>query len=366
MQVISIPDMIAMIGHIGIRHREPCMFWGKPGVGKSEGVRAAIKQLLSSIGLSWVGAGFRAGKTEEQTCDRLVDIRLSQYDSVDLRGIPVPHAGMTVWHAPITLPFKGNSMFSEDDVPIILFLDEINSAAPSVAAVAYQLINDRAVGEHQLMDNVVVVAAGNREQDRGVTNRMPTPLANRFTHAEIDVEVDAWCYWAQEVGLPKEGIAFMQFRKPLLCTFDPLKPDKAFATPRTWEKALRYYADASLPEKLKMIAMAGAVGEGPSAEFWGFVDVYGKIPTIAEILKAPEKTKVPTDAAMRYAVAVNISSAMDPKAKNISALTAYLRRMDPEFGVMTWQLALKRDPDVCATKEFIDFSKEFRAIFATR
>jgi hypothetical protein len=340
MQTISIPDLKDMISHVGVRQREPIMAWGKPGVGKSDAVRQAAKEHDAS----------------------LVDIRLSQYDSVDLRGIPVPHAGMTVWHAPITLPFKGNSQFVEDDKPIFLFLDEINSAAPSVAAVAYQLINDRAVGEHRLMDNVVVIAAGNREQDRGVTNRMPTPLANRFTHVEIDVDVNAWCYWAQEAGLHPAGIAFMQFRKELLCTFDPSKPDKAFATPRSWKKALTYYADAKMPEHVKQAAMSGAIGMGPAAEFWGFVDVWGKMPKMEDIEAKPDKVPVPEEAAMRYAVAVAISGTMTPK--NIPPFHTYLQRMDPEFAVLAWQLALRRDATVSGTKEFIEFSKKYRSIFA--
>jgi hypothetical protein len=342
MQVISIPDFKDVITHVGVRHHEPVMAWGKPGVGKSAAVRQAA--------------------TDHDAA--LVDIRLSQYDSVDLRGIPVPHAGMTVWHAPITLPFKGNSTFEALDAskPVFLFLDEINAAAPSVAAVAYQLINDRAVGEHQLLDNVVVIAAGNREQDRGVTNRMPTPLANRFTHYEIDIDVDAWTFWAQQEGLPAEGLAFMQFRKPLLSTFDPTKPDKAFATPRTWEKALTYYADGAMPEHIKQASMAGAVGEGPAAEFWGFVDVWGKMPKMSDIEANPDKVPVPEEAAMRYAVSVAISGTMTPK--NTAPFNTYLQKMDPEFGVLAWQLALKRDATVCGTKEFIDFSKKYRSIFA--
>lgn len=345
MQVISIPDMKDAITHVGVRQREPMMFWGKPGVGKSDGIKQAA-------------ADHKA---------ELVDIRLSQYDSVDLRGIPVPVGRSTVWNAPITLPFMGtenpafNAAAAEDRL-IFLFLDEINSAAPSVAAVAYQLINDRAVGEHRLMDNVVVIAAGNREQDRGVTNRMPTPLANRFTHYEIDVDVDAWCFWAQETGLPAEGVAFMQFRKPLLSTFDPAKPDKAFATPRSWKKALTYYADAAMPDHIKQASMAGAVGEGPAAEFWGFVDVWGKMPRMSDIIATPEKVPVPDEAAMRYAVAVAVSGTMDHKV--VAPLSVYLERMDPEFGVLAWQLALRRDPTISGTNEFIQFSKKYRAIFA--
>lgn len=345
MQVISIPDMKDAITHVAVRHREPLMFWGKPGVGKSEGIKQAAVD----------------HKAE------LCDIRLSQYDSVDLRGIPVPIEDMTVWNAPITIPFMGtrNPDFTSAAAEgrlIFLFLDEINSAAPSVAAVAYQLINDRAVGEHKLMDNVVVVAAGNREQDRGVTNRMPTPLANRFTHYEIDVDVDAWCFWAQQAGLPAEGVAFMQFRKPLLSTFDPAKPDKAFATPRSWRKALTYYADASMPDHTKQASMAGAIGEGPAAEFWGFVDVWLKMPKMSDIIAKPGTTPVPEEAAMRYAVSVAVSGTLDHKT--VTPLSTYLERMDPEFGVLAWQLALRRDPTISGTAEFITFSKKYRAIFA--
>lgn len=345
MQIISIPDLKEVIQYVGINQREPIMVWSKPGLGKSEAVAQSAKEHNAE----------------------LVDVRLSQYDSVDLRGIPVPIGRSTVWNAPITLPFVGtentefNAAAAEGRL-IFLFLDEINSAAPSVAAVAYQLINDRAVGEHKLMDNVVVMAAGNREQDRGVTNRMPTPLANRFTHYEVDVDVDAWCFWAQETGLPAEGVAFMQFRKPLLCTFDPSKPDKAFATPRSWRKALNYYADARMPDHIKQASMSGAVGEGPTAEFWGFVDVWGKMPKMSDIIAKPTVVPVPDEAAMRYAVAVAISGTMDSKC--IPPLALYLGRMDPEFAVLAWQLALRRDPTVSGTMEFIDFSKKYRAIFA--
>lgn len=342
METISIPVAKEVIHHIAVGQQEPIMFWGKPGVGKSQAVAQCAKEHGGA----------------------LVDIRLSQYDSVDLRGIPVPSNDLTVWHAPSTIPFKNNPAFESLDAskPIFMFLDEINAAVPSTAAVAYQLVNDRRVGEHELLPNVVIIAAGNREQDRGVTNRMPTPLANRLTHFEIDVDVNAWCYHAQEMGWAPEGIAFMQFRKELLSTFDPTKPDKAFATPRSWEKALNYYADAQIPDHVKQASMTGAVGAGPSAEFWGFIDVWKDLPDMKDIEANPDKVPAPEKAAMRYAVSVAISGTMN--IKNAAPFTKYLKKMDPEFGVLAWQLALKRDQTVCASKEFIDFAKEYRSIFA--
>jgi hypothetical protein len=337
MQIINIKDAKDLIRHVAVGMNEPVMLWGQPGVGKSE----AVAQVCAADD------------------GMLVDIRLSQYDAVDLRGIPVPQSGLTVWHAPSTLPFEGNDAFP-DDRRIYLFLDEINSAASSVAAVAYQLINDRGVGEHRLKDNVVVIAAGNREADRGVTNRMPTPLANRFTHAEIGVDVDAWCEYAQDAGLPAVGIAFMQFRKPLLSTFDPSKPDKAFATPRTWVKALRYH-ESDMPSAVKNAAMTGAVGEGPAAEFLGFVDVWESMISVEDIMADPDGIAMPEELSTRYAVAVSVSGALS--AETAEPLHRFLQRMDPEYVVLAWKLALQRDDSLYTTDEFMAFSKTYRAVF---
>ena len=341
MYTLTIPEMQQFITHIGVEMAEPIMLWGPPGVGKSEGVYQACQK---ANGL-------------------LVDIRLSQYDSVDLRGIPVPSEGLTVWHAPSTLPFKGNANFEEAaSKPIFLFLDEINAAAPAVAAVAYQLINDRAVGEHKLMDNVTVIAAGNRESDGGVTNRMPTPLANRFTHIEVDADPDSWCEWAQANGLDPMGIAFIQWQKSKLLVFkrEQAIKDKAFATPRTWAKALRYYASTTVPEHIKRAAMQGAIGEGPANEFWGFVDVCKDMPSIEAIERAPDKTPVPDQASVRYATAVAISGTMAPK--RVDAFAKYLGRMDPEFSILAWSLAMKRDPTLASERSFLDFTKQYREV----
>jgi hypothetical protein len=348
MQALSISKVMSFVEYVALVEREPVFIWGQPGVGKSEG----IAQL--------------AAKHDAVLCD----IRLSQYDSVDLRGFPgvSSDTGLTCWHAPATLPFIGNDNFPDDQL-IILFLDEANAAAPAVSAVAYQLVNDRRVGEHKLKSNVVVVSAGNRESDRGVTNRQPLPLANRFTHVEATVSVDDFCYWGVQSGkVPPIGVAFIQFRKNLLSTFDQVrdKPEigKAFATPRTWVKAFKYFTNEKVPVDIKQAAMEGAVGTGPAAEFWGFVDVWQKILPISEIIKNPSKVKLPDDAAMKYATSISVSGALDPKKKDeVAALHTFLMRLDPEFGVMAWQLAVKRDTKLFQCKEFVDFAQKSKAIF---
>lgn len=112
----------------------PVMMWGPPGVGKSQLVAQAAQ---------------RHGVP-------LLDIRLSQMEPSDLRGIPFRVNDSVEWAVPSILPDvkrHGDSGF--------LFLDEITSAPPSVSAAAYQLILDRRLGLYEIPDAWVVVAAGN-------------------------------------------------------------------------------------------------------------------------------------------------------------------------------------------------------------
>ena len=116
--------------------------WGKPGIGKSQLVAQVAKEM---------GIGF-------------IDLRLSQLDSTDLRGIPSPHPdeGLCRWLPPEFLPFEQFASF-EKDYPNggILLLDEFNRARPDVLQSAFQLVLDRSVGLSKLRKNWYLVAAGN-------------------------------------------------------------------------------------------------------------------------------------------------------------------------------------------------------------
>ena len=136
-------------------HHTPVMLWGAPGVGKS--------QMVAQV----------AARNHVP----LIDIRLSQMEPSDLRGIPFLKGDIVDWAIPSMLPDQ-----KRHGVAGILFLDEITSAPPSVSAAAYQLILDRSLGEYKVPDQWAIIAAGNRQGDRGVTYTMPAPLANRFSH----------------------------------------------------------------------------------------------------------------------------------------------------------------------------------------
>jgi MoxR-like ATPase len=179
----------------------PIFLWGAPGIGKSE--------LVADM----------AESGELGKC-LVIDMRLALMEPTDLRGYPFrnPETNTMEWAPPCDLPTEEQA--AQYDT-IILFLDELNSAPPSVQAAAYQLILNGKIGQYVLPKNVRIVAAGNRETDRGVTFRMPSPLANRFRHINMEVNFLDWQKWAINNDIHPDVIGYLSFSKGDLFDFDP-------------------------------------------------------------------------------------------------------------------------------------------------
>jgi len=347
MRTLPISQVSDFLFHVAYRNHEPTMIVGEPGLGKT----VVVEDFAKRIGAHLCGE------------------RLGQIESVDARGLPDVANGRTKWCPPENWPFKANAALFPQDRPIVFFLDEINGAtSQGMFAIAMQVVNERRVGPHELLDNVIIVAAGNRESDRGVAQKMPTTCSNRLTWVEAGRDLEGWCLYMQDKYGPEKTalpIALYHFRMrhggDLLYTFDPSRPDKAFSTGRTAEKAWRYYNDPDMPDSVKWAAMSGVIGEGPSTEAKAFVDVWSRITPIERIIAEPTKVKLAEEPSLQYAMTMHVSGHLS--VTSIAPLTTYLNRMSPEFGILAWQLAVKRDKQLYTTKEFLAFAKKNRTVF---
>jgi len=240
--------------------KRPVFLWGPPGIGKSdliEGIAIAMNALV-------------------------IDLRLGQMEPTDLRGIPFYNkdTGTMDWAPPVDLP---NTELAEKYDNIVLFLDELTSGAPSVQAAAYQLVLNRKIGNYNLPDNVVIVAAGNRESDKGVTYRMPTPLANRFVHLELKVDFDSWVDWAVVNKIHRDVVGYLTFAKGDLYDFDSKSSSRAFATPRSWTFVSELIDDRMDANTMTNL-IAGTVGEGLAIKFMAHRKFAQKMPNPSDIL----------------------------------------------------------------------------------
>ena len=294
-------------------HHTPVMLWGPPGIGKSQMVAQVAQKHKIPV----------------------IDIRLSQMEPSDLRGIPFRIEDRVEWAIPSMLPDS-----SRHGMQGILFLDEITSAPPSVSAAAYQLILDRRLGDYIVPEGWAIFAAGNRQGDRGVTYSMPAPLANRFSHFEVDAHLDDWVAWAFKNEIDERIIAFLRFRPELLFEFDPTQNPVAFPSPRSWEychRALKKFMDT--PELL-LGSLQACVGQAPGIELKAFIDNLENMPDLEAIVRG-EKASVLKEIDLQYAVstalvghAIRAQNSGDAQEK-FGHILDYARKMPQrEMGVM--------------------------------
>lgn len=328
--------------------QRPIFLWGPPGIGKSD----VVKQIGESLDA------------------HVIDIRLSLWEPTDIKGIPYfdSNTSRMNWAPPIELPDAEMAARYEK---IILFMDEMNSAAPAVQAAAYQLVLNRRIGTYTLPDNVFIVAAGNREADKGVTYRMPAPLANRFVHLEMAVNWDDWFSWAADNRVHKDVVGFLTFSKKDLYDFDPRSGSKAFATPRSWSFVSELLADDDGDEVTLADLTAGAVGEGLGIKFMAHRKIASKLPNPSDILKGKVKKMDTKEISAMYSLTVSLcyelKDASDKKEKDWNDqvnnfFQFMMANFETELVVMGTKLALTQyqlplDPD--EIKCFDDFHAKY-------
>ena len=328
--------------------KRPIFIWGPPGIGKSD----IIKQL---------GAELDA---------HVIDVRLSLWEPTDIKGIPYfdSNDGTMRWAPPSELPSKE---FAKNHKQIILFMDELNSAAPSVQAAAYQLVLNRKVGTYELPENVVMVAAGNRETDKGVSYRMPSPLANRFVHLEMTVDWDDYFDWAVDNSIHPDVIGYLTFSKKDLYDFDPKSSSRAFATPRSWSFVSELLTDDDVDTDTLTDLISGSVGEGLAVKFMAHRKHASKMPNPQDILSGKVKKMDSKEISAMYSLTVSLcyelKDACDKKAKNWNDqvnnfFQFVMDNFETELVIMGTKLALSTyklplDPD--EIKCFDEFHTKF-------
>lgn len=331
--------------------QRPVFLWGPPGIGKSD-VVASITNELGGL---------------------MIDLRMAQMEPTDIRGIPFfnKDLGKMDWAPPIELPDEETA--SQYPV-VVLFLDEMNSAAPAVQAAGYQLILNRRVGKYVLPKNVVIVAAGNRESDKGVTFRMPMPLANRFIHIEMRSDFASWQVWATDHGVHPDVVGYLSFAKQDLYGFDSKSSSRAFPTPRTWVFVSDLLRNESLDEETLFTLVAGAVGEGLAAKFRAHRKFSAQLPEPMDVLTGKVTDLKVKEVSAMYSLTVNmcyeLKDIMDNKrverAKLLEMMNTFLTYMmanfETELVILGSRIAIKQyglPLEPTKLKCFDDFHKKY-------
>ena len=310
----------------------PLFIHGSPGIGKSYIVADVAKK--NNL--------------------ELVDVRLSQMDPVDLRGVPTIQNNQTLWMPPVFFP-------KEKDSKGILFLDELNSAPPSVQAAIYQLVLDRKMGEYELPSGWRIICAGNRVSDRGVVFRLPSPLVNRMVHLHVEAHIEDFKTFAIAQKLHHFIIGFLSFRPDLLSSESVLEDDAnpAFATPRSYHMLSNIL---KTNENIGAIApiIYGTIGYASGIEFISYVKVYEQLPDIASIFAGiyPEVTNQPS---LLYALVSALVEYYDGSSEHQQHLFAFSEFLPKEFAIMLIKDVLIKDENIVNHAAFEEWLAKYGA-----
>lgn len=390
------PSELRMAFDIARTAKKSLMVWGSAGIGKSQivasyaddnfPIRSRSIETLQIMEADLASGDMGMSRTEIERFKtkildqdtNLVDIRLSQVEPTDLRGIPVPVTFFegpdgSVWMSPTKeqinqeqLKMKTSTVWAPPailDLPAdwkgVIFIDEMNQAIPVVQAASYQLFLDRRLGDLVLPKDAFVVAAGNREQDGGVTFKLATPLVDRMVHVELTVDSQEWLEYAMATRRDPDVISFIAAQEEQLNTLSPDDPSICGgASPRSWvavsdlifaHDSLRFKSPKERQKSSSQVLHAmieGTVGVGAATLFRTHREMTCKLPSADEILNGQvldARTIQNPDVAKYYAICSNLVYRMcklveEKRAKSITDEQFYryqnnlVKFLDTSFG----------------------------------
>lgn len=276
----------------------PILILGKAGVGKTESVYAAVKEL--GIGLK--------------------EVVLSEYESTDLAGLPkimersdigglqlnnqsdmyvVEHIRPRLLPDPVKEKYAIKKYCETtgkrpEDIDImelppearqyvagILFFDEVPAACRENRIAASKLLDkSRRIGEYILPSRWLVICAGNGPEDAGQYDDLEPMFFNRCQGFRFEPDVDNWIEWATKHDVYPAIIAFIKTNPDLIWDADVTNAtySSAFPSPRAWTNAsieLKDFINCkpegySLTERDIFINIAGIVGTVAANKFIAF------------------------------------------------------------------------------------------------
>lgn len=283
----------------------PVFGLGLGGIGKSESIMELAKEL--KIGY--------------------IDVRLLLYNETDLKGIPYPDENhiKTIWLQNDILPYE-----KRDGERGILVFDEITSCSRSVRTAAYQLLNERKLGEYTLPKNWIIVCLGNGPEDGGDFNGMEGNFLNRCSVYSVVPSIESWCEWAIRKGINPLVVAYIRFKNEDFHTFNPENDMELFASPRSWKAVSDILNNGnSTGDKITQLRILSNVGTKVGQTFLAFCRFKDEAISVEDILDGKASTNVKN----REALLITLNS-MTNKIREIM-------KRDKDTGKLSNELIIK-------------------------
>lgn len=260
-----------------IDRNEALMIRGDIGIGKTMSVTELARQEAKRLGKELViwdrltterkHEFYYQRKLREQSYIlSLIDL-LSKLPE-DMSGLPRSREHFMEW-----VPDLQFWVLAQPETHGLAFFDEVLQAQQAVQKTIANVFLENMLGTLKLSDNISVVAASNRKEDKCGVIDMLEHLKNRMSHVELaPPTTDAWLEWGSDAGIDTRILAFHQWKQDQL--YIPLKDRKndAYPTPRSWHHASNLIQDLPSDQLSRLeLAVSTRVGDAAAGIFTEFV-----------------------------------------------------------------------------------------------
>lgn len=338
----------------------PLIVLGSYGLGKSSIIKEVgqeISEKKNKVFMEWI-------KTTQEEKEEIIknpekyfvlmDFRLAEVDSSDLRGLPnFKDEKSITW-----LPPYWTKLLENPKSDGILFFDEMNLAMPIVLSSVYKILYDRCINESKINENWLIMGAGNLATDKAFTTELPNPLKDRGGMCELSIpDIDSFTEWGIKNGIDSKIIGFLNWKPSYLHSLVKDDNDERDCTPRGWARVSTLINGIDNWETIELMTQT-AINSGIALEFVTFCRLRDTI-KLNEVIKNPEILReIKGDNAIGTlyfiisSLAEQYKNSKEVTFERIMKISEVLDSMKKqELVSMCWRLCIKYNP--------VKFGKEF-------
>jgi hypothetical protein len=228
--------------------------------------------------------------------------------------------------------------------PLVVMIDELGKAPRPVQNALLPLILEHRVGSTILHEDSLVFATTNLSTN-GVGDSIQAHALNRMTVVRMGKpSAHEWIEnFASVNGIAGEIIAFVKEFPQVFAEYDPskgavdsayihnpTKPQRAFVTHRSMEKASDIVKRRELVgSAVTMATLEGTIGTQAAMDLRAFIALGDKLPKTSSIIENPDDVAVPGNAGLALMLLYNLLSVTD--ATTVGNIAKFVDKMNDEM-----------------------------------
>ena len=245
--------------------------------------------------------------------------------------------------------------------PTVWIFDDFTNADKDVQKGLMQLIHERRVGSHKISDYVLIVATGNRREDKSGVSGVLEAVKTRFCSVvQIEPTVDDYLQsYAIPNNIHDDVVGFIRFQPDKLYIHNPTNDMNREPNLRMWEylsDALHELDDMQADPTTTSLLVKSVAGVSLGNDIAAYIDLKSELPDIDDCLENPETCRIPDESSVSVIFAFNAAVARRCTPTNIHRILAIVDRMPKIYGSKLAFDAIAHCPEAEETSVYMSWA----------